>query len=557
MASRVGPTPVDQGANKTVILISPVVEAFRERLSTRIGEGAMSVWFGEGIEIDIDPITRRLEITVPTNFFRERISSRFLNDLRACAEEETGHRGWAVAIELRQPEVDSEIDNPKIIPENSQLIIDAHPDRSVRELLVPTKKNIPKNRISESASAASSVSQEFTLKPPVSPTRKEITTQTRIAKTSESSGGLKWPTTQATGQVAHVPGLFGEVPVKATRRLDNFVVGTCNRMAYTAAVEIVKTRAAAFNPLVVHGGVGLGKSHLLDGVAHAIRSNAIGGRLIHVTAESFTNAFLEAIRTNQLASFRSRFRNAAALVVDDVQFLAAKRATQNEFLHTFDTLLADEVPIILSCDQHPRRINRLSEELASRFMAGMVVRLETPDPVSRRLILRTKAAARGVAIPDVVIDLLADHLRVSVRELEGALNSLIAHSVMSGMRIDLELARQVLRESIRHTSQGIGLKDIERAICDIFSLNVELLHSRHGGLSISIPRSLALFMARRHTTASYTEIARHFGLKNHSSVIAAEKRIREQMDTPEKGRTLAGFSSLADMVSAVESSLGV
>ncbi|MFM7128159.1 MAG: chromosomal replication initiator protein DnaA, partial [bacterium] len=370
-------------------------------------------------------------------------------------------------------------------------------------------------------------------------------------------GGLNWPSARTENAMGHVPGLFGEVPVKAARRLDNFVVGTCNRMAYTAAAEIVKTRGAAFNPLVVHGGVGLGKTHLLDGVAHAVRSNAGGGRLIHVTAEAFTNAFLEAIRTNQLASFRSRFRNAAALVVDDVQFLAAKRATQTEFLHMFDTLLADDVPIVLSCDQHPRRVNRLTDELASRFMAGMVVRLETPDPELRRLILRTKAAARGVAISDAVIDMLAEHLRVSVRELEGALNSLIAHSVLTGRRIDADLARQVLRENVRHTAQQIGLKDVERAISDVFSLNVDLLHARHGGQSISIPRSLALYLARRHTKASYTEIARHFGLKNHSSVIAAEKRIREELESPEKSRSLAGFVNMGDMVAAVQANLGV
>lgn len=548
MASRVGPTPVDQESGERG-MVSAAAELFRERLRARIGDGAMVVWFGDGIEIDLDPLAQRLQVTVPTNFFRERITSRFLGDLKAAAEEETGIRGWTVAIDLPGAEVEQSLAKPQKLAEVNQTEV----PRTVPRQSGPEVKAVEVAPPARTADAAKKV--EFTLEPPRPAGRKPA--GGRPAKPAEPAGGLNWPSARAENALGHVPGLFGEVPVKAARRLDNFVVGTCNRMAYTAAAEIVKTRGAAFNPLVVHGGVGLGKTHLLDGVAHAVRSNAGGGRLIHVTAEAFTNAFLEAIRTNQLASFRSRFRNAAALVVDDVQFLAAKRATQTEFLHMFDTLLADDVPIVLSCDQHPRRVNRLTDELASRFMAGMVVRLETPDPELRRLILRSKAAARGVAISDAVVDMLAEHLRVSVRELEGALNSLIAHSVLTGRRIDADLARQVLRENVRHTAQQIGLKDVERAISDVFSLNVELLHARHGGQSISIPRSLALYLARRHTKASYTEIARHFGLKNHSSVIAAEKKIREELESPEKSRSLAGFVNMGDMVAAVQANLGV
>ena len=550
MANRVGPTTIELQPGERVAVVSAATELFRERLRARIGDGAMVVWFGEGIEIDLDPLTQRLEVTVPTNFFRERISSRFLGDLKAAAEEETGIRGWTVAIGLPGAEAE---------PAGAKPQVAAELDQAEARHEVPGRPAVPEKRAGEAAASArmpeAVKKAEFKLESPQPASRKPGVS--RPAKPAEPAGGLNWPSARAESALGHVPGLFGEVPVKAARRLDNFVVGTCNRMAYTPAAEIVKTRGAAFNPLVVHGGVGLGKTHLLDGVAHAVRSQTGGGRLIHVTAEAFTNAFLEAIRTNQLASFRSRFRNAAALVVDDVQFLAAKRATQNEFLHMFDTLMADDVPVVLSCDQHPRRINRLTDELASRFMAGMVVRLETPEPELRRLILRTKAAARGVAISDGVIEMLAEHLRVSVRELEGALNSLIAHSVLTGRRIDAELARQVLRENVRHTAQQVGLKDVERAVCDVFSLNVELLHARHGGQSISIPRSLALYLARRHTKASYTEIARHFGLKNHSSVIAAEKRIREEMESPETSRRLTGFANMGDMVAAVQANLGV
>jgi chromosomal replication initiator protein len=279
--------------------------------------------------------------------------------------------------------------------------------------------------------------------------------------------------------------------------------------------------------------------------------------LIQISAEAFTNAFLEALRTGQLASFRNRFRNAAALIIDDIHFIASKRATQSEFLHTFNALVAEDVPIILSCDQHPKRVNKLMEELSTRFMAGMVVRLDTPDPEVRRMILRAKAAARGVELPDNVIDTLGEHLRVSVRELEGALNSLIAHSVLTGRRVDLELARMVMRDSIRHTVQAIGLHDVETSVCTVFSLTHEQLHSKKTSQSISIPRTIAMYLSRRHTPFSYSEIARHYGLKNHSSVIAAEKRVKQWLEENVKARAIGGFETMGDMLAAVQTALGV
>lgn len=501
---------------------------FREHLMQAIGEGAMVVWFGEGIEFQVDLPGRNLTVLVPTNFFRERILTRFAAALERSIEAATGHPGWRITVLL--PE-----DLPKTVVAAG----------SAQELAGEQAHQ----------GAAGSSPGTFTLESPQPKAKtKSANSETKDAKQSRN----QWPTENRASQSGKVPGLFGDAPIKASRRLDNFVVGACNRLAHTAALEMIKSRGAAFNPLILHGGVGLGKTHLLDGITHAVRTSpGTSGRLIHVTAEEFTNAFLEAIRSGQLASFRNRFRNAAALVVDDVHFMASKRATQNEFLHTFDALIADDVPVILSSDQHPKRINRLTEELSTRFMAGMVVRLDTPDPEVRRLILRNKATARGVALPDNVVDLLGEQLRVSVRELEGALNSLIAHSVLTGRRIDLDLARMVLRDSIRHTVQSIGLREIEAAVCQVFSLTSEQLHGRNGSHQISMLRTLAMYLARRHTPASYSEIARHFGLKNHSSVIAAEKRIKQQLEQGGAGKSVAGFDNVADMVSAVQMVLGV
>jgi len=343
---------------------------------------------------------------------------------------------------------------------------------------------------------------------------------------------------------------------RAPRRLDDFVTGPCNRLAHAAAREMVQSVGASFNPLVIHAGIGLGKTHLLEGIGHALRARQPGLKLIHGTAEGFTNGFLDAMRSNSLGSFRSRYRNAEALIIDDVHFLAAKRATQDEFLHTFNALIAEGVPIILTADQHPKRIAKLTDELATRFLGGMVVKLDAPDPTTRRAILKAKAQARGVDVPDAVLEYIAEHLRASVRELEGALHSLIAHAVLTGKRLDLNLAKSALRDTIRHTAQAVALRDVERAVCHLFEVDADTLKSDSRARSLTYPRMLAMYLCRKHTGAAYSEIGRYFGGRNHSTVISAEKKVLGWLRDEERNALLAGFETVADVLAALERTLG-
>jgi len=340
------------------------------------------------------------------------------------------------------------------------------------------------------------------------------------------------------------------------RRLDDFVTGSCNRLSHAAAMEMVQTLGGSFNPLVVHGGVGLGKTHLLEGIGHSFRARNPGIKVTQATAEAFTNGFLDAMRTGSLNSFRSRYRKTDVLIVDDVHFLAAKRATQDEFLHTFNALIADGVPIVLAADQHPRRIARLTDELATRFMGGMVVKLDPPAAETRTMILKAKAAARGVDVPGPVINYIAEHLRASVRELEGALHSLIAHAVLTGKRLDLALAKTALRDTIRHTAQAVGLRDVERAVCQLFELDPEILKSNGRARTLTYPRMIAMYLARKHTGAAYSEIGRHFGGRNHSTVISAEKKVVGWLRDEERNALLAGFETVSDVLSALERTIG-
>lgn len=343
---------------------------------------------------------------------------------------------------------------------------------------------------------------------------------------------------------------------RPARRLEDFITGPGNRLAHAAAVEMVQSAGASFNPLVIHGAVGLGKTHLLEGIGAGLRARHPNLRVVNVTAEAFTNGFLDALRTGGLPTFRSRYRGAGALIVDDAHFLAAKRATQDAFLHTFNVLIAEGAPIVLASDQHPRLVTKLTDELVTRFLGGMVVKLEAPDPQTRRAILKAKAMARGVDVPEPVLEYVAEHLRASVRELEGALHSLIAHAVLTGKRIDMALARSALRDTIRHTAQAVALKDVERAVCGLFQVSAESVRSDDRTRSVSQPRMLAMYLARKHTGAAYSEIGRYFGGRNHSTVIAAEKKVAAWLHAEDRNKLLAGFESTTDILAALERELG-
>jgi chromosomal replication initiator protein len=257
-----------------------------------------------------------------------------------------------------------------------------------------------------------------------------------------------------------------------------------------------------------------------------------------------------------LNPFRARFRGAEALLVDDVHFLAAKRATQDEFLHTFNSLFAGGVPIVMAADQHPRKIARLTDELVTRFLGGMVVKLDPPDLATRCAILKAKATARGVDVPDAVLGYVAEHLRSSVRELEGALHSLLAHALLTGKRLDLGLARVALRDTIRHTAQAVALRDVEHAVCQLFEIDAESLRSDSRARALSYPRMLAMYLARKHVGAAYSEIGRYFGGRNHSTVISAENKVIGWLRDEDQTQLLAGFESVHDVLSALERSLG-
>jgi chromosomal replication initiator protein len=311
------------------------------------------------------------------------------------------------------------------------------------------------------------------------------------------------------------------------RRLSDFVVGPCNRVAHASALSVVEAPGEAVSPLVLHGPVGTGKTHLLEGIYAGLRRARPDWRVTYLTTEDFTNRFVQAMRLGKLGAFRKQFRGCDALLLDDLHFLASKRATQEEFLHTFDALQNEGRQLVLTCDCHPRLADDFTPELTDRLLGGAVWGLAPPDADTRLAILRLRAGRDGAAPPEEVLRFLAERLRGNVRELEGALHSVRHYARVTGRRIDVALVREALADLLRHAVRVVQLADVERAVCAVLKLEANALQSKGRAWAVSHPRMVAMFLARKHTASSYSAVGAHFGGRNHSTAVAAEKKARQ------------------------------
>jgi chromosomal replication initiator protein len=322
------------------------------------------------------------------------------------------------------------------------------------------------------------------------------------------------------------------------RRLSEFVVGPCNRVAHASALSVVEAPGDGANPLVLYGPVGTGKTHLLQGVYAGLRQARPDWRVCYVTAEDFTNRFVQARFQGKFGAFRKHFRECDALLLDDLHFLASKHATQEEFLHTFDALQADGRQVVVTCDCHPRLADVLLPELTDRLLGGALWGLTPPDADTRLAILRARSLRADPAIPEEVLAFLAQQLRGNVRELEGALNGVAHYGRVTGRPVDLAVAREALADLLRHAVRVVQLADVDRAVCRVLRLEDGALQSKQRAWAVSHPRMLAMYLARKHTAASYSEVGQHFGGRNHSTAVAAEKKVRQWLQ--EKGELALG-----------------
>jgi chromosomal replication initiator protein len=331
-------------------------------------------------------------------------------------------------------------------------------------------------------------------------------------------------------------------PAAETRSLftlDSFIVGPCNQMAYAAARAAATSPGKDFHPLFIHGGCGLGKTHLLQGILSEL--TRARRRVACLSAEQFTNQYLLGMRTGRLDAFRHRYRQLDVLAIDDIHFLAGKPSTQDEFLHTFNEFDAAGRLVILASDSHPREIESVQDRLISRWVAGLVVRISRPDSATRRRIVHAKAFQMGRPLDDAVAGLLADRVQGSVRDLEGALTRVMAYAALLKHPLTLDLARQALADYVATAPARTSLEDIEQAVCGFFGVTPSDVHSARKSHQISIARQATMVLARDLTGMSYADIARCLGGKNHTTVLAScrkwEKLVRDAGEVQWMDRT--------------------
>jgi len=442
-------------------------ENLRALLRDRFGETAYRRWL-EPIagEITPDPAGQpQLTLTLPTRFMRDWVEAHYGDTIRTLWRQVTEQGTLLFAV--------------------------------MSPLLKATQT---KNAI-DTASAA-----------PIAPLgRAPVSTSSTNSVSSTSSGGFA--------------DLAADLDPRFT--FDNFVVGKPNELAYAAARRVADTENPAFNPLFLYGGVGLGKTHLMHAIAWHIRTNYPHRRVIYMSAEKFMYQFVRALRFKDTVAFKEQFRSVDVLMIDDVQFIGGKDTTQEEFFHTFNALVDRNRQVIISADKSPQDLDRMEERLRSRLGWGLVADLHPVNYELRLGILHAKAEKLGCPVPDKVMEFLAHKIASNVRELEGALNRIVAHAQLVGRTISLEMTQEVLADMLRASERRITIDEIQKKVAEHFNVRVADMHSARRSRAVARPRQVAMYLAKQLTPRSLPEIGRKFGGRDHTTVIHAVRKIEE------------------------------
>lgn len=322
-----------------------------------------------------------------------------------------------------------------------------------------------------------------------------------------------------------------ELPLNPKYTFDTFVVGSCNQFAHAAALAVVDMPSKTYNPLYVYGGVGLGKTHLMHAIGQAIKSRNINLRLTYISSEKFMNELINAIRYDKTITFREKYRNIDVLLMDDIQFLAGKERTQEEFFHTFNALYDAQKQIVISSDCPPREIPTLEERLHSRFEWGLIADIQPPDLETKVAILKRKAEIEKIDLPDNVALFIASKIKSNIRELEGSLVRLVAYASLKGLPIGLELAQEVLKNIIDEETDGVSIELIQKTVASHYGLKVADLKSKNNSRNIAGPRQVAMYLCKTLTKASLPEIGREFGGKHHTTVLHSINKVAQLYDS--------------------------
>jgi chromosomal replication initiator protein len=446
----------------------PTIQAINEALANRVGQQKYRIWFKNSTKLTL--AAGYLKVDVPNLFIANWIENHFQNEINQAVRSVTG--------------------------KNVQVTFTIDPELSGRR---PGPK-------------------------------------TSSSRATEKDRHLsRFVTDQGSKRSA----IGGQQNKRLKLNLDTFVVGSSNELAYNAARVVVNEQHSPFNPLFVHGGYGVGKTHLLQGICNAVCEKRPQTNLMYLPAEDFANQFILALKTKKLEAFRQRMRKMDLLAIDDIHFLASKPSMQEEFLYTFNTINLAGKQVVLASDAHPKMISQLSEKLVNRFVSGMVVKIDIPDMETRCQICRQyaqniqrgspqNASTKEIAnksVPESVIRYIAENMRTNVRELEGALLKLIAFSALKNEKITISIAKNILSEHLERCDPIVHVSDIESAVATFFGITPTSMHSSKKNRNVALARHFSMYLTRKHTNMSSSEIGRVMGNKNHATVLLACKKI--------------------------------
>jgi chromosomal replication initiator protein len=510
-----GRASAKENAVSCIVAHDPQLERLADAIAQRVGQQRFHVWFNNSTRLDLKH--DGLEISVPNDFISEWIGKNFTRPIQEAAHEVLG---GPLAVHFHvMPELfdvgapDGPVEHGVAAavrrpgPRRSMPMVDGvptvKPDRNVASIVQPMKPMLP------------------TINP------------------ATNMSGISHAVSRA--EAATLSSLT--VRPRLRHDIETFIVGAGNHLAYNAALYVAEFPGVQYNPLFIHGNCGLGKTHLLQGICKKFIEFHPTKRWLYMTGEEFTNEFLSALRNNKLDGFRRKMRDLDMLVIDDVHFLGGKKATQEEFLHTFNAIEAAGRQVVMASDDHPKMIEEFGESLINRFVSGMVVRIDPPNFATRCDILRAISLRGGLHLPEEVVHWVARRVTQNVRELEGAITRINAHVKLTGRPADAALAQDALGDLDRQMVAPVKPENILQATCTYFGLEHKDLMSGRRQRTISLARSVAMFLIRKTAKLSFPEIGIRMGKRNHSTVISACRRIEKATGRNEK---LIWTSSVGD-----------
>jgi chromosomal replication initiator protein len=465
-----------------------VLRQLLEQLGARVRREQMETWF-RSLSV-VRTSADEVELSVTSQFVRDWLLRNFLGVIQDSVAATVGGRRRVLLSQRDEDGVDS-----------LRLLESRHLSRGLDTILDPIVQRLDAQAGSGNAGSGS----------------------TGSGSAGSGTGGTTQLLPQRSHPVSNKPG----PSLNPNYTFDRFVVGPCNRLVHASAIAIGENPGCAYNPLFVHGNVGLGKSHVLQAICHTVLRRDSRLRVVYASCEDFTNSYIQAIQNGQLDAFRDYHRNADLLVIDDVQFLANKEKTQEEFFHTFNALYDAQKQIVLSSDRPPVEIPTIQERLVSRFKWGLVTEVEAPCLQTRTSIVLRKALGRGVEMPIEVARYLAERVATNIRELEGAVIKVVGIAALTEQPITLELAESCMRGMpIRH--HQVTVDDVMALITSEFAITIRELTGKGRTQSVSLPRQMAMFLLRQHTESSLEDIGRVFGNRDHTTVLYAVGKIGER-----------------------------